>query len=355
MPGGEPFGVLIGDYEVQHRRTQDHPTDDVAALAGMAQVAAASFAPFIVGCTPAMFGIEHFRELSQPIDLVSLFRQTEYGRWTALQDGHDLRFVGITLPRILMRPPHPDDGSRHDHFRFQEDVSEPNGASYLWGNAAFAFAAVLIRSFGVSSWFADIRGTPRDILGGGMVSGLPLDQFSTDAPGIAVKSATDVVISERQERDLSDLGFVPLAKAKDSPEGVFYSNQSLQRAQRFDAAVANANARLSAMLQYMLCVGRFAHYIKVIGRDRIGSFATPEQCETYLRQWLQKYQTANDNASLEMKARLPLRELNVQVREQPGKPGTYFATINLKPHFQLDQVVSSFRLVTELAPVGSRG
>jgi len=346
MPGGEPFGVLIGDYEVQHRRGPDHPTDDVAALKALSNVAAAAFAPVILGCTPQMFGLDSFSELGLPLDLQATFRQREYDRWKGFQESEDARFVGLTVPRLLIRRPHRDDGSRVDGFRFREDVGE----GHLWCNAAYAFAAVLIQAFAASGWFADIRGARRDVLGGGIVVGLPVESFETDKPGIAIKYSTDVSISETREKELSDLGFIPLSKAANTEYSVFYGNQSAQLPRRYEDPVASVNARLSTMLQYIMCVSRFAHYIKVIGRDRIGSFTTPEACETFLQNWLHNYCTGNDDASPELKARYPLRAGNVRVREAPGRPGIYHCTVHLQPHFQLDQVLSAFKLVTELAP-----
>jgi type VI secretion system protein ImpD len=350
MPGGQPFGILVGDYEVQHRITPDHRTDDVAALKAMSAVSAAAFAPFIVGISPAMLGLDSFRDLTLPIDLPSTFRTPEYARWRSLQEAEDTRFLGLVLPRILLRAPYRDDGSRIDGFRFEEDAERTDEHGHLWGSAGYAFASVVVRAFGRSGWFTDIRGARRDSTGGGLVTDLPAPSFETDRPGIAIKYSTEVALSERQEKDLADLGFIPLSKAKDTPYSVFYSNQSAQSHKKYETAAATMNARISAMLQYILCVSRFAHYIKVLARDKVGSFQTPEEVEQYLRRWLQGYCNANDRAGPETLARYPLREGSVQVREPPGRPGIYQCTIHLRPHFQLDQVLSEFRLVTELAP-----
>ena len=349
MPGGEPYGVLIGDYEVWHRRGQGHPTDDVAALKAMSQIAAAAFAPFVTGCSPVMLGIDRFRDMGVPIDFSDQFNQPDYVRWRSFQETEDSRFVGLALPRVLMRLPYEDDGSRVDGFRYWEDVSDPTGENYLWGTAVFAFASVLIRAYDNFGWFADIRGVRRDEISGGLVVGLPVQSFGTDKDGIAIKYSTDVSVSERQEKELSDLGLIPLSKSKDTEYSVFYSNQSAQRPKRYSSMAADVNARMSAMLQYMFCVGRFAHYVKVIGRDRVGSYATPEECQSYLRNWLMEYTNADDDASNEQKAKYPLREADVEVRENPGNPGIFNCTIHLRPHFQLDQVISSFKLVTEVA------
>jgi type VI secretion system protein ImpD len=350
MPGGEPFGVLIGDYEIQHRRTRDHPTDDLAALQAISGVAAASFSPFIVGCAPSFLGIDSFMDLGLPIDLKTVFRQPEYTRWRSFQDSDDARFIGLTLPRVLMRLPYRDVGSRIDGFRFREMVENPKRTGHLWGNAVYGFAALLMRAFVQSAWFAEIRGTPQDLVAGGIVDSLPVEWFATDKRGIAIRYSTDVSISEFQERDLSEMGLMPLCKVKNTTYSAFYSNQSAQVPKTYTTVVASVNARLSAMLQYIMCVSRFAHFIKVIGRDRIGSLATPEECERYLQLWLRQYCMSNESPSVELRARFPLRDGRVKVHELPGKPGSFACTVHLQPHFQFDDVVSAFKLVTELAP-----
>lgn len=350
MPGGKPYGVLIGDYAVQHRPGPGHKTDDVAALSALAQVAAAAFAPVVLGCEPAMFGTDSFQDFGLNFDVRVAFSQPEYQRWLRLQSNEDARFIGITVPRILMRLPYLDDGQRHEAFRYREDARGLKPEDHLWGNAAYAFGGVLIRAFGASGWFADIRGTRRDETAAGLVTGLPVPWFATDAQGVAPKPVTEVVVNENLEKELADLGFVPLSRTKDLPLAVFYGNASLHRPPRYDTAIANANARLSVMLQYILCVSRFSHYLKVIGRDRTGSLTSADDCQRMLMSWLLNYVTGNDDAGPETKARYPLREAAVEVRDVPGKPGSFRCTIHLKPHFQLDQVVSSFKLVTELAP-----
>jgi type VI secretion system protein ImpD len=350
MPGGEPFGVLIGDYEIRHRRTREHSSDDLAALQGISAVSAAAFSPFIVGCSPSFLGLDSFADLGVPIDLRAVLRQPEYTRWRSFQDTDDSRFIAITLPHVLMRLPHRDDGSRIDGFRFREEVENPHRPGYLWGNAVYAFAALLIRAYVQSAWFAEIRGTPQDFLGGGIVDSLPVEWFATDKRGIAIRYSTEVSVSEFQERDLSEIGLMPLCKVKNTEYSAFYSNQSAQVPKTYTTLIASVNARLSAMIQYIMCVSRFAHFIKVIGRDRIGSFATPEECERFLQKWLRQYCIANESPSPELRAKYPLREGKVKVQELPGKPGVFACTVHLQPHFQFDDVVSAFKLVTELAP-----
>jgi type VI secretion system ImpC/EvpB family protein len=349
-PGGEPFSVLLGDYAIRHRPTPDHPVDDLAALQAIAAVAAAAFAPFIAGSHPSLLDLEGFTELEQPLNLPRTFEQPEYLKWRAFRQTEDARFIGLTLPRVLMRLPYQDDAGRRDGFRFCEAVSRPDRRQYLWGNAVYAFGAVLMQAFVQSGWLADIRGVPTDARGGGLVPGLPVDGFGTDRPGVAPKCSTDAMITDLQEKELGELGFIPLCPCPSTDAAAFYGNQSVQRARTYDEPAANANAGLSAMLQYILCVARFAHYVKVIARDKIGSFAGPSDCEDYLYRWLAGYVTGNDEVGLETKARYPLREARVQIREHPDKPGSYLGVFHLRPHFQLDQVVTAVRLIAELAP-----
>ncbi len=353
MPGGEPFGLMVGDYEVQHRPSPGHTTDDVSALKSLATVAAASFCPFILGVSPRVFQLDSFRDLSRPMNLRAVFAQTEYQRWLSVRDGEDMRFIGLAMPRVLIRAPYGPDPERVDGFRFDETAADRSGAGHLWANAAFAFASIVIRAFASSGWFADLRGAPRDELRGGLVTDLPTVWFATDRPGTAPKPSVECILSETHENDLADLGFVALRNMPYTPYSVFYANPSLQMAKRYSgttANAANANARLSGMLQYMLCVSRFAHYIKVLGRERLGSTMSAEQCQTLLQTWLTRYCEGSDSASQDAKARSPLREGRIEVREQPGKPGAFACSVFLRPHFQLDDIATGFRLVTELAP-----
>jgi type VI secretion system ImpC/EvpB family protein len=349
-PGGEPFGVLLGDYEIRPRPGPGHPTDDVAALAAIAAVAAAAFAPFIAAAHPALLDLEAFAELERPGNLARTFEQPEYLKWRAFRRTEDARFVGLTLPRVLMRLPYPDGAPRVDGFRFREAIEKPDRSQYLWGNAVYAFGAVLIRTFASSGWLATIRGVPPGDEGGGLVTGLPVPAFATDRPGVAPKCSTDVIITDAQDKELGELGFLPLCHCQDTELAAFHGSQSVQQPAPYDEPAATVNARLSAMLPYVFCVARVAHYLKVISRDKIGSFSGPADCEAYLRRWIAGYTNSNEKPSLEMRARYPLREARVQVRERPDKPGHYLCVAHLRPHFQLDQMVSAVKLVTELGP-----
>lgn len=348
-PGGEPFGLLIGDYDVRHVPSAEHPVDDLSVLAAISRVAAAAFTPFVTAAHPALFGFDSFTQLESPINLERSFEQLEYLKWRKFREQEDSRFVGLALPRVLARLPYEDSTSRVDKFRFREDVAPPNRSRYLWGNAAYAFASVVVRAFSESGWLAEIRGVERGVEGGGLVTGLPVHSFSTDRRGVAVKSSTEVVITDQQENELGDLGFLPLCDCADTEYSAFYGCSSTQKPKRYDEQAATNNARISSMLQYMLCVSRFAHYVKVIVRDKIGTFAEASQCEDFLHRWLHRYVVADSEASPSIKAEYPLREAKVEVRERPGKPGTYQAVVHLRPHFQLEDLSTTFRLVTELS------
>jgi len=358
-PGGQPFGVLLGDYEIHLRPGSDHPHDDLEALSKISGVAAAAFAPYITGVHPSFFGLDSFTDLERPLSLSRAFEQVDYLKWRSFRQSEDARFVGLTLPRMLMRLPHDPDSPGGRRLRFREDVEGPDRSKYLWGSAVYAFGSVLIRGFINSGWLADIRGV-RHGMGergvrvclddGGLVTGLPAHSFGTDRLGLATKSSTEVIVTDTREKELDELGFIPLCHCQDTEFSAFYTTASIQKPAKYDDPRATANARISAMLQYILCVSRFAHYVKVIGRDKIGSQSSPEDCERFLSEWLRKYTTSSDTAGPEDRAKYPLREAKVVVRERPDKPGCYNCVIHLRPHFQLDQMFMSMKLTTELAP-----
>jgi len=344
MPGGEPFGVLLGDFDFSN-----HPSD-LALLEQIGGVAAAAFAPFVAAASPALFGLDDFSLLERGVDLEKTFAQLDYLKWRALREKEDSRFIGLTLPRVLGRLPYDDDGSRVDGFVFREDVSGPDRRKYLWTSAAYAFGAVLVRSFVQGGWLAHICGVQRDTESNGLVTGLPVHGFSTDRRGVVPKMSTEVIITDQQEPDLTEMGFIPLCSCKDSEYSAFYTCHSIQKPKVYDDAAATANARISAMLKYILCAARFAHYLKVIARDRIGSFSEAQECESMLDRWLHQYVTSDPQASVEVKARLPLREARVHVAPRPGRPGSYYCTLHLWPHYELDELTATIRLTTELRP-----
>ena len=351
-PGGEPYGVLLGDYTISHKPTAQHPYNDISTMKGLAQVAAAAFAPFIVAPSPTLFGLETYDELARPLNLSSVFSLPEYIPWNSLRDSDDARFLGLTLPRILLRQPYQTQRGDFNGIYFKERMGNDK-ENALWGNACFAFGAVLIREFASVGWFSHIRGAPRDHLGGGLVTQLKPHSFDTDSAGIANKYLTDVLITDSKERELSELGLIPLSDNYDTPYATFHSNASLQRAQKYTDYSATLNAKLSAMLQHILCGSRFAHYIKVMLRDKIGSFITASDCQTFLQQWLNEYTTGRDDLDWETQALYPLREGSVEVKEMPRKPGHYWSIIHLKPHYQADHLVSELKLTTELNQITS--
>ena len=342
--GGEPIGALIGDYEFGR-----HP-QDMALLEKISNVAAAAHAPFIAAANSQLFNLDSYTELGTPRDLAKIFDTVEYAKWKSFRDSEDSRYVGLALPHILMRLPYGPETVPVEAFNFQEDVDGTDHSKYLWGNAAYAFGTRLTDAFAKYHWCAAIRG----VEGGGLVEGLPTHTFKTDDGDIALKCPTEIAITDRREKELSDLGFIPLVHSKGTDYAAFFGAQSCQKARKYDTDAANANARLSTQLQYIMATSRFAHYLKAIMRDKIGSFMTRQNCENYLNRWITNYVLLDDNASQEAKANNPLREARIDVSEVRGKPGVYRAVAFLKPHFQLDELTLSLRLVAELPPPVAR-
>lgn len=355
MPGGEPYGLLIGDYQIHPRPMPGHPFDDMMILGRIMESAAAAFAPFVTSAHPSLFGLDDFADLERPLDLSYNFRQIELARWRSLRERDDARFLGMVLPRVLMRLPYADDGSRRDGFRFQENVAAAEGSGYLWGSPVYSLASVIVRAFVESGWLADIRGVLPDDVGGGLVERLPQPALETDRREVVDVPATDVIITDDQEKELTELGFIPLCHCRDTRFAAYYSNQSVQAPMQYDELPARVNARLSAMLQYILCASRFAHYLKVMARDMVGSFQSATDVQRRLQHWLSNYVSGDPDATPETKARYPLSEGRVEVRDHPGHPGSYLSTFYLRPHYQLDELVASFRLVTELSNTSSGG
>jgi type VI secretion system ImpC/EvpB family protein len=347
-PGGEPYGMVIADYQVHPQPSPAHPHNDLQVVRGLAQVGAAAFCPVILNASPAMFGMDDFGSMQYRIDHRKTFSQASYLSWRSFRDSEHARFIGLAMPRVLIRAPYLDDGTRVDGFCFHEEVAGPHAEKYLWAGAAFALGEVVIRAFSHSGWLADIRGFRRNERRGGIVSGLPVQSMGTDKAGIATKSSTDVIITEELERQLSELGFIPLCQAKDTDYSVFYSSQSAQLPRTYDREAATANARLSSMLPYMLCASRFAHYIKVLVRDKTGAYGEASELERLLQDWIVKYVTADSDAPPEVKARYPLRAAEIQIGAVPGRPGSYTCTMHLSPHFELDELHAVIRLQAEL-------
>jgi len=341
--GGAPFGAMIGDYEF------GKGPEDIELLERISQVAGAAHAPFMAAAQPEFFNLDKFTSLDAPRDLAKVFDTTEYAKWKSFRQSEDSRYVALCVPHILMRLPYGKDTKPVEAFSYEEAVDGTDHSKYLWGNAAFALGARITNAFALYGWCAAIRG----VEGGGLVEGLPVHNFYTDEGDIAMKCPTEVPITDRREKELADLGFAPLVHCKGTDYAAFFSVQSAQKPKLYDLESANANARLSAQLPYILAVSRFAHYLKVMMRDKIGSFMSRGDCERWLNQWIQNYVTPDDQASPSVKAERPLREASIQVAEVAGKPGVYKAVAFLRPHFQLDELSVSLRLVAEL-PASAR-
>jgi len=342
--GGAPFGALIGDYEFSR-----HP-QDMALIEKVSNVAAAAHAPFFSAASPQLFNLDTYTDLGTPRDLAKIFDTVEYAKWKSFRESEDSRYIGLCLPHILMRLPYGPDTVPVEGFNFKEDVDGKDHSKYLWGNAAYAIGSRLTDAFAKYGWCAAIRG----VEGGGLVEGLPTHTFRTDEGEVALKCPTEIAITDRREKELSDLGLIPLVHCKGTDYAAFFGAQSAQKAKKYDTDAANANARLSTQLQYIMAVSRFAHYLKAIMRDKIGSFMSRSDCERFLNRWIMNYVTPDDNASPAVKAQFPLRDARIDVFEVPGKPGVYRAAAFLRPHFQLDELTVSLRLVAELPPPAQR-
>ncbi len=336
--GGLPYGMLIGDYEFGRN------AEDISLLKMISNVAAAAHAPFISAASPKMFGFDSYTELANPRDLAKIFDTVEYAAWKSFRESEDSRFVALTLPRVLGRLPYGQEFKRVDEFNFEETVDGTDHSSYSWMNAAWAYGARITDAFAQHGWMIRSRG----VEGGGKVEGLPVHTFPTDEGDVAMKCPTEIAISDRREFELSNLGFLPLLHSKGRDFAVFMGAQSCQKPKTYFDPAANANAELSAKINLILCTSRFAHYLKVMGRDKIGSFMTPGECSSWLNEWIRKYTVDPQGASDQTKAKFPLSEARVDVRAVPGKPGWYEAVAYLKPHFQMETLSTSMRLVAEL-------
>jgi type VI secretion system protein ImpC len=341
--GGAPFASIVGDFEF------GRGPEDMELLERISQVASAAHAPFLTAASSDLLNLSSYTQLGAPRDIGKIFDSTEYAKWKSFRQSDDSRYVALTLPHILMRLPYGKDTKTIDAFDYEEAVDGSDHSKYLWGNAAWGLAARLTNSFARHGWCAAIRG----VEGGGLVEGLPAHTFRTDEGDVALKCPTEVAITDRREKELADQGLVPLVHCKGTDYAAFFSVQTANKPKLYDKDAANANARLSAQLPYILAMSRFAHYLKVMMRDKIGSFMSRQDCERFLNQWIANYVCADDDASQAAKAKLPLREAAIQVSEIPGKPGAYRAVAFLKPHFQLDELSVSLRLVADL-PASAR-
>ncbi len=344
-PGGEPYGSLIGDYE-----WTNHP-DDVETLRLVSNVAAAAFAPFISAAGAQLFGFDDWTELSKPRDLAKIFDTAEYMKWRSFRDTEDARFVSLVMPRVLARLPYGAATKPIDEFAFEEAPFDPAGAAlpmghhdYCWMNAAYTLGTRLTDSFAQSGFCVAIRGAE----GGGKVENLPTHMFQSDDGDMDGKCPTEIGITDRREFELSNLGFLPLCHYKNTDYAVFFGAQTAQKPKKYDRPEATANAAISARLPYMMASSRFAHFLKVMARDKIGSFMEASDCEKWLNRWINNYVNSNPDAGAEMKAKYPLREAKVEVKEIPGKPGSYNAVAYLRPWLQMEELTTSMRMVARI-------
>jgi type VI secretion system protein ImpC len=337
--GGEPYGCLIGDYYF------DHGPQDVELLRGMAQVAAASHAPFIAAAAPGLLGMDGWNELANPRDLTKIYSTPDYAAWRSLRDSEDAKYVALTMPRTLSRLPYGAKTDPVEEFDFEEDTSGADSTKYTWQNAAYAMGVNINRSFKQYGWCTRIRG----VESGGTVDNLPAHVFPTDDGGVDMKCPTEIAITDRRSAELDRMGLMPVVHRKNSDMAAFIGAQSLARPEEYDDPDATANAALSARLPYMFACSRFAHYLKCIVRDKIGSFSTREQMQDWLTRWILNYVDGDPvNSNEETKARKPLAAAQVVVEEVEGNPGYYTSKFYLKPHYQLEGLTVSLRLVARL-------
>jgi len=334
--GGDPFGLLVGDFQFSNE------PQDVEILERMATIAAAAHAPFISSASPQLLGLDSFTQIGEPKSIPKLFESQAYAKWNSFRESEDSRFVGLVAPRMLLRSPYTAADASNQSFSFDEVTAEHD--EYLWGNSAFAFAGRVTNSFSEFGWCTAIRG----VEGGGLVEGLPTHTFKTDRGDVAMKCPTEVAITEARDKELSDAGIMSLVHCKGRDYAAFFGAQSVNKPREYSKPDATANAKLSSQLQYLFATCRFAHYLKAIMRDKIGGFMSRKNAEDYLKDWIAQYVLMDDDASPGMKAKQPLREADVTVEEIPGHPGTYRAVAYLRPHFQLEQIDVSLRLVADL-------
>jgi type VI secretion system protein ImpC len=336
--GGHPYSLLIGDYYFGR-----HP-QDMALLERISKVAAASHAPFIASAAPALFDMRSFTELGIPRDMSKIFDSAELATWRSFRESEDSRYVAMVLPKYAARLPYGAKTNPVETFGFEEDVDGKDHNKYLWANSAYQLGLRITEAFAKHGWSTAIRG----VEGGGKVSGMTAHSYKTDEGDVVLKCPTEVTITDRREKELNDLGFIAVVNSKGSDYSAFFGGQTTNKPKVYSLDSANANAALSSRLPYVLAASRFAHYLKVMMRDKVGSFQSAESVSGYLNDWLASYVLLSSNASQESKARFPLSEGRVDVVEVPGKPGAFQATVYLKPHFQMEELTASIRLVAEL-------
>lgn len=348
-PGGEPYGALIGDYEFEN-----HP-EDIELLSKMSNVAAAAFCPFLSAASPKLFGLDTYTDLAQPRDLAKIFDTPEYTTWKSFRESEDARFVTLAMPRVLARLPYGANTKPVEEFDYEEVSLNTDGSAksvnheeYCWMNAAYVLGTRMTDAFAQTGFCTAIRGAE----GGGKVEGLPAHIFQSDDGDTDLKCPTELAITDRREKELSDLGFLPLCHYKNTDYAVFFGAQSVQKPKKYDRPEATANAAISARLPYIMATSRFTHFVKVIGRDKIGSFMEAEDCQAFLDRWIHNFVSADTNPAPEQRARYPLREAKVEVKEIPGAPGSYNAVLHLRPWLQMEELTASMRMVARIPKMG---
>jgi type VI secretion system protein ImpC len=337
--GGEPYGCLVGDYSF------DHTPGDVELLGQMAQIAAAAHAPFIAGAGPALLGMDSWQELANPRDLGKIFAAPDYAAWRSLRESDDAKYLGLAMPRFLARLPYGAKTSPVEEFEFEEETGGGDHSKYTWSNAAYAMAVNINRSFKQYGWCSSIRG----VESGGAVEGLPVHTFPSDDGGVDMKCPTEIAISDRREAELANCGLMPLIHRKNTDQAAFIGAQSLQKPTEYTDPDATANARIAARLPYLFASCRFAHYLKCMVRDKVGSFKERADMERFLSDWIMGYVLGNpENAGETLKAQKPLAGAEVKVEEVEGNPGYYSARFHLRPHYQLEGVSVTLSLVSRL-------
>jgi type VI secretion system protein ImpC len=341
--GGNPFGLLVGDYDFDVRRSTD-----MKVLQGMSGVAASSFAPFVSAVSPKAFNMDRYSELSNPRDLAKIFTGPDYANWEAFRESEDSRYVALTCPRVLGREVYGEKFRPVGEFNFEENVDGTNHDKYLWMNAAWCYASRVTDAFAKYGWMARTRG----VEGGGKVEGLPVHTFPTDQGDVAMKCPTEIAITDRREQELEKLGFLSLIHCKDKPFAAFMSATSAQKPKKYDRPEATANAALSSKFNLQMCMSRFAHFLKVMVRNKVGSYMEASDLQTWLNRWISNYVLGNPedfsgDQGERMKAEKPLAWAEVKVVSVPGAPGSYRAVAHMRPHFQLETVDISLRMVAK--------
>ncbi len=336
--GGTPYGMLVGNYNF------DKSAKDIGLLRNLSNVAAAAHAPFIAAASSELLNIDSFEDLPNPRDLKKIFESSDFISWNSFRATEDSRYIALTLPRVLMRLPYDPENNPVEEFEFTEQImAETEHKKFLWGNAAWALAERITNCYTKYGWISAFRG----VEGGGLVQNLPTHVFKTDDGDLTVKCPSEIAITDRREKELSDLGFIALCYQKNSDQSAFFGGSTVNKPKKYNQDDATANAFLSAQLQYIFSASRFAHYLKVIARDKIGSFTTVGEFQAFLTNWISDYIIVG-NASFEEKVRHPLSAAAIKVEEIPGKPGSFKAVAHVKPHLQLEELTTSIRLVANL-------